>query len=138
MILERFGWAAENFGAVENFFDFVKDAPAGSRIQNVPSGEDLVLKHVNFSYPNVEKRALEDINVRIRAGETVAVVGENGSGESTLAKLLTGLYRPTEGQIICGDKNLKEYSYGRVFRYLSEIRKISDEIKGEYYYSGIN
>lgn len=114
MILERFGWAAENFGAVENFFDFVKDAPGWKPDSERPSGEDLVLKHVNFSYPNVEKRALEDINVRIRAGETVAVVGENGSGKSTLAKLLTGLYRPTEGQISCGDKNLKEYSYGRV------------------------
>lgn len=57
------------------------------------------LERVGFTYPGHDTPVLRDVSLELRAGSTVAIVGENGAGKSTLIKLLTGMYRPTEGRI---------------------------------------
>jgi ATP-binding cassette, subfamily B, bacterial len=59
-------------------------------------------EHVTFTYPGSTVRALAGVDVRLGAGEVVALVGENGSGKTTLAKLLAGLYHPSAGRV-CWD-----------------------------------
>ncbi len=54
---------------------------------------------VGFTYPGSATPALHDLHLEVRAGEVVALVGENGSGKTTLAKLLSGLYSPSEGRV---------------------------------------
>jgi ATP-binding cassette subfamily B protein len=54
---------------------------------------------VSFRYPAAAEPALRDVSLELRAGEVVALVGENGSGKTTLAKLLAGLYLPSEGTV---------------------------------------
>ncbi len=56
-------------------------------------------KNVGFHYPNVEKEALLNINIDIKAGEKVAIIGKVGSGKTTLSKLIVGLYQTTEGTL---------------------------------------
>ena len=68
------------------------------------------LEHVGFAYPGQDSAALADISLTLEAGSTVAVVGENGAGKSTLIKLLTGMYRPTEGQITVDGRDLADIS----------------------------
>lgn len=63
-------------------------------------------KNVSFSYSE-EKEILHNLSVRIRKGETVALVGENGAGKSTLVKLLLGLYEPDSGEMFFKGKNYK-------------------------------
>lgn len=60
----------------------------------------IVLEHVSFSYPGAEKEVLKDINLQVRAGEKVAIVGVNGAGKTTLMKLICGLLHPTGGRIL--------------------------------------
>jgi len=55
------------------------------------------------------KRSLEGVNLTVRKGEKIAVVGYNGAGKTTLTKLLMRLYDPTEGEILYNGRNLKEY-----------------------------
>jgi energy-coupling factor transport system ATP-binding protein len=63
-------------------------------------GEKLVsIQDVSFRYPNQKEYALKNVNFSIHRGEWLAIVGHNGSGKSTIAKLLNGLLLPTEGQI---------------------------------------
>jgi ATP-binding cassette subfamily B protein len=62
----------------------------------------VTVEGVGFTYPGARRAALHGVDLGIRAGEVVALVGENGSGKTTLAKLLAGLYRPTEGRV-CWD-----------------------------------
>ncbi|NLC18886.1 MAG: ABC transporter ATP-binding protein [Clostridiales bacterium] len=68
---------------------------------------NIEFENVSFTYPNTDSPALKDINVTIRKGEKIAVVGENGSGKSTFINLLCGMYDPTEGSIRLGGKDVK-------------------------------
>ncbi len=64
----------------------------------------IVAKNIYFAYPGSDKNALEEIDVTIKNGEKIAIVGENGSGKTTFINLLTGLYRPTSGEIFVNGK----------------------------------
>jgi ATP-binding cassette subfamily B protein len=62
--------------------------------------DGIRFEHVSFAYPGTTRRVLEDINLDLRAGSVVAVVGENGAGKTTLVKLLCRMYPPGEGRIL--------------------------------------
>ena len=63
---------------------------------------DLRITNLSFTYPHAKLPALTDVNMNIEEGETVAIIGGTGSGKTTLIKLLTGFYEPTEGTILFG------------------------------------
>ncbi|MBQ9766126.1 MAG: ABC transporter ATP-binding protein [Lachnospiraceae bacterium] len=69
----------------------------------------LVLKNVSFTYNGESTPSLKNVNLTINPYEKVAIVGYNGAGKTTLIKLLMRLYDPTEGEILLGDKNIKEF-----------------------------
>ncbi|WP_257641313.1 ATP-binding cassette domain-containing protein [Leuconostoc gasicomitatum] len=82
-----------------------------SSIENV---NKIVLKNVMFNYPNSEFNALNDINITIERGSLTAIVGKNGSGKTTLLKLLSGLYKPSSGEmyfnnVSTSNLNMKDY-----------------------------
>jgi ABC-type bacteriocin/lantibiotic exporter with double-glycine peptidase domain len=68
----------------------------------------LSLTGVGFTYPGADQPALADLTLTVRRGEVVALVGENGSGKSTFAKVLAGLYRPDRGVISWDDTDLAD------------------------------
>ena len=65
---------------------------------------DLILKDVSFSYPG-GFLAVDHINMEIKSGENVAIVGQNGAGKTTTVKMMNGLLKPTEGDVLIGDMN---------------------------------
>ena len=88
------------------------DALAGAKKQDAssyiaPVGLDIVFENVSFKYPNTEKYVLENINIRIPAGEKLSIVGKNGAGKSTFIKLLCRFYKPTEGRITIGGVDIE-------------------------------
>ena len=70
------------------------------------------LEHVSFRYPDTERTVLDDVNLELPAGSVVALVGDNGAGKTTLVKLLTGMYRPTNGRIALDGVPLGEVDLG--------------------------
>ena len=70
----------------------------------------IEFKDVSFTYPQTEKPVLEHLNLTIRPGEKIALVGQNGAGKTTLVKLLTGLYQPSSGEILLGGRNIQSFS----------------------------
>lgn len=69
--------------------------------------ETIELKNVSFQYSKFEKPILKNINLTIGKNEKVAIVGPSGSGKSTLVKILSGLYSPTEGEVLLNGRNIK-------------------------------
>ena len=68
---------------------------------------DLAVEGLAHVYAASGVRALDGIDLRIRAGERVALIGQNGSGKTTLVRHLNGLLRPTEGRVLVGDADAR-------------------------------
>ena len=83
----------------------------------------ISLEQVSFSYPGSKKATLHDISLSIPAGQHVAIVGENGAGKSTLVKLLTGLYRPSNGAITLDSVDLHQYDLASWHRQLGVLQQ---------------
>ena len=69
----------------------------------------IEFRHVSFVYPGGTRKVLDDVNLLIRPGETLVLVGLNGAGKTTLLKLLTRLYDPTEGVILLDGQDIRAY-----------------------------
>lgn len=82
---------------------------------------DIALKHIQFSYSGEENLVLKDIDIHIRKGEKIAIVGLNGAGKTTLVKLLCGLYRPTAGSIEVNGVSLESYNRDDYFTLFSVV-----------------
>lgn len=68
----------------------------------------IAFSHVSYAYPGAEEDTLKDVDVHIRPGEKIALVGLNGAGKTTLIKLLCGMYEPTKGEILVnGEPSVK-------------------------------
>ena len=87
---------------------------------------DLVIKDVSFTYPG-NFLAVDGINMEIKAGENVAIVGQNGAGKSTTVKMMNGLLKPTKGDVIVGDMNTKDYTTAQVSKYVGYVFQNPDD-----------
>jgi len=74
-----------------------------------PVKRGFEFRNVSFAYPGTTRRVLTDFNFTLHPGERIALIGENGQGKTTIVKLITRLYDPTEGQILLDGIDLREY-----------------------------
>jgi ATP-binding cassette subfamily B protein len=74
-----------------------------------PIQQGFEFRNVSFAYPGTERRVLSDFNFFLHCGERIALIGENGQGKTTIVKLITRLYDPTEGQILLDGVDLRDY-----------------------------
>jgi ATP-binding cassette subfamily B protein len=94
--------------------------PGGRRIpEHIERGFEF--RNVSFMYPGTTRRVLKDFNMVLRPGERIALIGENGQGKTTVVKLITRLYDPTEGQILLDGVDLREYSLEDLHRNIGVI-----------------
>jgi ATP-binding cassette subfamily B protein len=86
-----------------------------------PLRERLTIRGLSFQYPGAEKRVLDNIDFELRANEIVALVGENGSGKTTLAKLISGLYPPSQGTFFWDEIDVSSLDIAEVRSHISVI-----------------
>lgn len=96
MMLQYFSESGRNIGRL------MSERPLPGTAAELPDGNDLVLRNVSFSY-EPGKKILDDVNLEIKSGSVVAVVGPSGSGKSTLVKLLARFYDPDSGSVLMGN-----------------------------------
>lgn len=84
----------------------IRDSDTALAVQHFE--EKIEFRNVSFHYANAERGALESINLEIKKGKIVALVGASGAGKSTMADLLPRFYDPTEGQILLDGKDIRE------------------------------
>lgn len=106
LLIESVGYKKSIEPKIEILYDVItlrSESDEGKYIEESTENA-IVAKNIFFSYPGSDKNALEEIDVTIKNGEKIAIVGENGSGKTTFINLLTGLYRPTSGEIFVNGK----------------------------------
>lgn len=130
-IVGTFAQIYANGAYLQDYFEFMdlrtsQDEPA---LLQLPVGltGSFVFEHVSYRYPHQEKYALHDVNIEIRQGEKIAIVGENGAGKTTLIMLLMRLVEPTQGRILFHGTDIREYGedeYRRLFSTVFQDFKI--------------
>ena len=121
--------------ASQSVFNLIDEKPENnpnSQLMNNFSG-DIAFENVSFSYSN-EKSSLNQVDLTIKKGETVALVGSTGSGKTTLVNLLTRFYNPTSGKITIDNEDINDFdlvSYRSNFSYVDQnVRLFNDSISG--------
>lgn len=101
-------------------------------INELKSPLKIEFKNMSFAYKtsgaeekerweNAEKTVFKDFNLKIKAGEKIALVGVNGAGKTTLVKLLCGMYEPDEGDILINDISIKEFPKQELYKLFSVV-----------------
>ncbi|MCR4787209.1 MAG: ABC transporter ATP-binding protein/permease [Lachnospiraceae bacterium] len=104
--------AQENSLYIDKIRAFLDYEPKIERNEgkSVPDGNsDICLEHVSFAYSEEAGDTLKDIDLKVRPGEKIAIVGYNGAGKTTLIKLLMRLYDPTSGRITYHGEDIKDF-----------------------------
>ena len=127
-LIEQFSKYPQHSLYIEKYLEFLRFEPKikGERC-DLPPFESLELRNVSFSYEfsshpqykyhtepqntdfSATTEALQNVNLKINAGDKIAIVGYNGAGKTTLIKLIMRLYDPTEGEILYNGINIKEF-----------------------------
>jgi len=81
----------------------------------------IEFQHVSFIYPDTEKKILDDVSFIIKPGESVGIIGTNGSGKTTIEKLILGLYEPTDGSILIDGIDIKQIDPADLRRNISYV-----------------
>ena len=88
---------------------------------NIEGSISISFKNVTFKYPSSQSNVLENINLDISKGETVAIVGKSGSGKTTLLDLIPRLYDPDRGDIYFNTSNIKDINLNKIRAYISYV-----------------
>lgn len=116
---------AKESAFVTNLREFLAYEPKSdsASLVKAESLSDIEIKDMGFTYDGAEKPTLHNVNMTIRKGEKIAIVGHNGAGKTTLVKLIMGLYKATEGEIRVSGENINGYEpksyhsrFGTVFQ----------------------
>ena len=124
-LFEAFREILENEKLMDEYRDFMDFGVAASEGKPAPRAaggiHELRLENVSFRYEGSDEDTLRNINLTIRPGEKLALVGLNGAGKTTLIKLLCGLFRPTAGKIYLDGQDIQTLSQKEVFREFSVV-----------------
>jgi ATP-binding cassette subfamily B protein len=116
----------ENSLYLNNLFTFLDYQPAIQSPPNAitlqpPLKQGIEFRHVSFTYPGKQEPAIRDLSFTIRPDETVALVGSNGAGKTTIVKLLTRLYDPNAGTILIDGHDIRDYDLASLHRAIGVI-----------------
>ena len=122
-----FGKVTELLARSREVDDFRSFMDIGDETENkgekIPEYTDyeFTFEDVWFQYPGAESYALKSLNLTVKAGEKLAVVGLNGAGKSTFIKLLLRLYEPTKGRILLNGVDISKYERSEYYRLFSPV-----------------
>ncbi len=123
-ILDRVNDLLARSREVDDFRSFMDiDSDIEEEGKSVPKSDkyEFTFEDVWFKYPGAENFALKNLNLTVKAGEKLAVVGLNGAGKTTFIKLLLRLYEPTQGRILLNGTDISEYNRQEYYRLFSPV-----------------
>lgn len=126
---------------IDEFMSVEPDIDTGQRvIQELK--KSIEFKNVSFRYPETEAWVLDDVSFTIDTNEKFGIIGTTGSGKSTIAKLLVGVYRPTKGTILVDGIAIEEYNrtkLNELFGYVAQdIFLFSESLRDNILFGSLN
>ena len=110
------------YDALDNIMELPVEREEGKKFVTRPSFKGKIeFNNVTFSYPGTENAILKNVSFVINAGESVGIIGTNGSGKSTIEKLIIGLYEPDEGSILIDDIDINQIDPADLRRNISYV-----------------
>lgn len=123
-IVSEFGWLTVTSNYLYNYVRFMginTDTAFGNEKVNMNSDHEIEFKDVWFKYPRSEKYILKGVNIKLKNGEKLSIVGLNGTGKTTFIKLLCRLYKVDKGEILIDGKNINEYDFDEYSKLFSVV-----------------
>lgn len=113
-------WAAER---AEYVLSYPDEDSGGKAVMDsrTLAGTDLILENVSYCYPGDRRGAIQSVSAKINSGQITALIGESGSGKTTMLKLLAGLHPPSSGRIMIGSTPISEYNKKSYRKYCSGV-----------------
>ena len=120
---KQFGGFARASTQLDDFRAYLDIKESEKKTIKLPEYDtyEFCFKNVSFTYPNQEKATIKNLNLTIRKGERLAIVGLNGAGKTTLIKLLLRLYDVTEGEILLNGVDIRNYDRKEYYRIFSPV-----------------
>lgn len=109
------------YDAMHNYLNVPNSMRENTQLPLPQGNHELEFRDVSFRYMGQETFALKNINIVLKPGEKLAIVGENGAGKTTFIKLLTRLYDPTEGEILLDGVAIKDIDYDSYMSLFSTV-----------------
>ena len=140
MVIYEGAAAAERvFGVIDTKIN-VKEVDGSNKLKIDKA--NIEFKDVSFTYPNTNKHAIKDVNISIKGGEIVALVGQSGAGKSTILNLLPRFYDPEKGQVKIDDQNISNISLHSLRENISlvsqDIILFDDTVYANIAYANLN
>lgn len=89
--------------------------------EDINEFKSLSFDHVSFSYPNTDRKILDDISFTIKKGEKISIVGLNNAGKTTIIKLICRFFRPDTGRILMNGKDISSYKKSSYYKLISAV-----------------
>lgn len=116
-----FGWLTAGTSWYREFLELPDKTNRGEGVPLPADDFDIRFEKVCYRYKGADKDTIHDVSFTIKAGEKVAIVGNNGAGKTTIIKLLCGIYRCTAGCIYIGEHKVEEYNRDELFKLYSTV-----------------
>ncbi|UTW58823.1 peptidase domain-containing ABC transporter [Kordiimonas sp. SCSIO 12603] len=99
-------------------------------IEQPPLTGEIILQNIRYRYADNTPDVLKNVDLHIKAGESVAIAGPSGCGKTTLLKIMTGLFKPNEGQVLLGDTSLSDYGLTKYRKHIGVVMQEDDLFAG--------
>lgn len=122
-----FGVISNTFSSIREYFDTPENRNEGNSVPEEvmqklkKSPVVLELRGVGYTYPGQDKPVIKDMDLKIEAGEKLALIGLNGAGKTTLVKLICGFYEPTEGEILLNGIPIENFERSQYYSLISVL-----------------
>lgn len=119
--------------AVKRYLDFLNlkddsNLTLGKKLKRF--SPEIIFKNVTYKYPDSKKILINDLNLTIKKGEKLAIVGETGSGKSTIIKLIIGLLKNYQGKILISNEDLNKLNLNNLYNHITYISQESPIFAG--------
>ena len=114
--MNRFQKSLASWYRIKEVLDYPSEMneEKGGELQNIEG--HIEFKNVSFKFPDAEEYAIKNLNLKIKAGQNVAIVGRTGAGKTSLIQLIPRLFDPSEGEILLDGISIKDYSLANLRR----------------------